>query len=35
MVKFLSVENQEEVEISVRGYMLLMQQEQASDDEMY
>ena len=30
-----AVENQEEVEISVRAYVLTMQQQQASDDEMY
>ena len=30
-----SVENQEEVERSVRAYVLLMQQQQASDDEIY
>ena len=29
------VENQEEVEISVHGYMLSMKQQQASDDEIY
>ena len=30
-----AVENQEEVERSVRAYVLLMQQQQASDDEIY
>ena len=30
-----AVENPEEVEISVRAYILLMQQQKASDDEIY
>ena len=30
-----AVENQEEVERSVRAYVLSMQQQQASDDEIY
>ena len=30
-----SVKNQEEVERSVRAYALWMQQQQASDDEIY
>ena len=34
-VELPSVKNQEEVEISVRAYVLLMQQQQASDDEIY
>ena len=30
-----AVENQEEVERSVRAYVMLMQQQQTSDDEIY
>ena len=30
-----AVKNQEEVEISVRSYVILMQQQKASDDEIY
>ena len=29
------VENQEEIEISVRAYVMLMQQQQVSGDEIY
>ena len=35
MVTLPAVENKEEVEISVRAYVLLMQQQQATDGKIY
>ena len=35
MVTLPAVESKEEVEISVRAYVLLMQQQQATDDKIY